>query len=461
MKNILKFLILICVSVAYMACTNEDIVVRYPASTPKIDTAIVTETQITYGDSIHLKLTVSDKVAPLSTLLVRVVVNNEVVASETIRTKGNSAGFKRTYGVPFVANRPDNAAVKIYLTETNVTGIVKDSIVSTTIAKRPVMTDLWLVTDGVSKGKKLTLTDPTNLIYTISGLTFGTSIDYKIATKVKGPFNSIDWSGLVFGKVGNVIGLVDSTGTSINSTDAKLVGISDFTFDALMFTSKVGGKLLEPATTLNVNLDLPAIVLSSTNFRGGNVYLGENVVVTFTGITTDLANSISPDYFQVTGTNTAKFLGKTGLYKAYFLISANYLYIEPQPETVAPNVLWICGANFGRPSSPYTTTSSWNWNSPLDYAPCRLISSGIYQVTIYANNVIGTDGFGGFNFKFYDQRGWVGVEETSSNYTVSLPLVSRVDPNNIGNISGPVAFDGVYQITLNQNDKTIKAIKLN
>jgi len=124
-------------------------------------------------------------------------------------------------------------------------------------------------------------------------------------------------------------------------------------------------------------------------------------------------------------------------------------------------VLWICGANFGRPSSPYTTTSSWNWNSPLDYAPCRLISSGIYQVTIYANNVIGTDGFGGFNFKFYDQRGWVGVEETSSNYTVSLPLVSRVDPNNIGNISGPVAFDGVYQITLNQNDKTIKAIKLN
>jgi len=460
MKNIFKFILLICIAITYTSCANEDIVVRYPASTPKIDTAIVTETQITYGDSIHLKLAVSDKVAPLSTLLVRVVVNNEVVVSETIRTKGNAAGIKRTYGVPFVANRPDNAAVKIYLTETNVTGIVKDSIVSTTIAMRPVITDYFVVPDfGQGTSAKLISIDAPNLIFKATGLLYTTSFNYKIATKLD-KFKRIDWTGIVFGKVGDGIGVIDQNGASLNATDATLVGISEFTFDALKFTSKVGGKLLEPAKTLDINVDLPAIVLSATDFRGGNVYLGENVEVTFTGITTDLANSISPDYFQVTGPNTAKFLGKTGLYKAYFLIAANYLYIEPQPETVAPNVLWICGANFGRPSSPYTTTSSWNWNSPLDYAPCRMVSAGIYQVTIYAKNVIGTDGFGGFNFKFYDQRGWVGVEETSSNYTVSAPLVSRVDANNIGNISGPAAFEGVYQITLNQNDKTIKALKL-
>ena len=143
MKNINKFIVLICVAFAYMSCTNQDIVVKYPSSTPKIDTAQVTETQITYGDSIHLRLAVSDKVAPLSTLLVRVVINNEVVTSETIRTKGNSSRLTRIYGIPFDQNRPDNAAVKVYLTETNVSGSVKDSIISTTTAKRPVIPELW------------------------------------------------------------------------------------------------------------------------------------------------------------------------------------------------------------------------------------------------------------------------------------------------------------------------------
>jgi len=462
MKKSIKFILLICVSLVYVACTNEDTVIRYPASTPRIDTAVVAETQITYGDSIHLKFAVSDKVAPLSTLLVKVVVNNEVVISETIRTKGNSASIKRTYGVPFVADRPDNAPVKIYLTETNVSGIIKDSIFSTTIAKRPPLDNLYIVPDfGQGTSVKLSLIDAANYIYKATGLPYTNSFSYKIATKLT-KFKRIDWSGKVFGKVGDGIGLVDSLGLSLTANDPTLVSISILTFDAFHFTTTVSGKLLEPVLTLDINTDLPAIVLSSTDFRGGNIYFGENVEVTFTGITTDLANSISPDYFEVTGANTAKFLGKTGLYKAYYLTSANYLYIEPQPQTVFPDVLWICGGNFGRPSSPYTITSSWNWNSPLDYAPCRPISSGIYQVTVYAKNTVGTDGYGTLNFKFFDQRGWVGAEETSSKYTVSLPLVSRTESGNVGNVSGsPTPFEGVYRITLNQNDHTIKAEKMN
>ena len=466
MKNSIKFIVLVCMSFSIWGCTNEDIVVKYPNSTPKIDTAFVKETQITYGDSIHVRVAVSDKVAPLSTLLLQVVCNNQVVTSETIRTKGNSSGIVRTYGVPFVANRPDNAAVKIYLTETNVSGITRDSIVSTTIAKRPVITDLYLVPDfGQGATAKLTLVNADSLIYKVSGLLYANSIKYKIATKID-KFKRIDWTGLVFGLTNattSAIGLINSTGLSIDGTDAKLVGISNFTFDALQFTSKVGGKLLEPVTTLDVNVDLPLNPPSlqiNTDFRGGNIYFGEGVEVTFTGIT-NLTNNLSPDYFQVTGPTTAKFLGKTGLYKAYYLTTAGYLYIEPQPDAVYPDVLWICGKNFGRPQSPYTTTTSWNWRSPLDYAPCRPIADGIYQVTVYADNELGTDGFGTFNFKFFDQQGWTGSEETSTNFTVSLPLVSRTDVNNVGNVSGsPTAFKNVIQITLNKNDKTIKAVIL-
>jgi hypothetical protein len=471
MKKYIKFFVLISAAISLLACTNEDIVVHYAASTPQIDTAKVVESQITYGDSIHIKLSVSDKVAPLSTLQLRVVCNNEIVASETFRTKGNSTNIAKAYRVPFVANRPDNTPVKVYLTLTNVEGYTKDSIVSTTIAKRPVINGFWLVPDGSAKGIKLNLTDATNLIYYISGLTYGTTINYKIATKVKGLFNKVDWSGLVFGKVGDGIGLVDSlsnaaSNLSIITTDATLVGISNLTFDALKFTVKAGGKLLEPVKTLDINADLlanPASLATNTNFRGGNVYFGEGVVVTFTGIT-NLANNLSPDYFEVTGANTAKFLGKTGLYKAYYLTTTSYLYIEPQPEAIYPDAIWICGQGFGRPQTPYTTTGSWNWNSPLDYAPCRLMSPGIYQVTIYCKNTATTGVNGSLNFKFFDKRGWWdGHEELSTSYTVSEPLSASSIAGDVGNTVGlsSAPFEGIYRITLNQNDHTIKAVKVN
>jgi hypothetical protein len=470
MKNIIKLLLLISVSTAFWACTNQDIVVRYPSSTPKIDTALVAESQITYGDSIHIKVVVSDKIAPLSTLVLRVVCNGDIVNSETIRTKGNSASINRTYRVPFVANRPDNEPIKIYLTETNVSGDKKDSIVSTTIAHRPAYTDLWMVPDG-GKGIKMTLIDPVNLIYHVSGLTFGTTLAFRIASKVKTGFNKEDYTGLVWGAVGTGIGLIDITGKSFSITDATLVGISEFTFDAMKFTATVGGKLLLPVTTLDVNADLisnPSSLLGTTAalFRGGNVYFGQGVEVTFTGITGNLANSISPDYFQVTGTNKAIFLGTTGLYKAYFYTPTGYLYIEPQPTAVYPDVLWICGVGFGRPQSPYTTTASWNWNTPLDYAPCRQISSGVYQVTVYCENTATTSttsAIGTLNFKFFDFRGWNNGEEKSTDYTVSAPLAPSSEAGNVGNTVGLSSnpFSGVYRITLNKNDKTISAVKVN
>ncbi len=99
----------------------------------------------------------------MSTLEVQVVVNNEVVVSESIRTKGK-VQVNRRYGVPFVPNRPDNAPVKVYLSSINVDGWTTDTILSTTIAKRPVINDIWLV-PTVGKTYKLTLTDTANLIY--------------------------------------------------------------------------------------------------------------------------------------------------------------------------------------------------------------------------------------------------------------------------------------------------------
>lgn len=68
------------------------------------------------------------------------------------------------------------------------------------------------------------------------------------------------------------------------------------------------------------------------------------------------------------------------------------------------------------------------------------------------------------NFKFFDKRGWWdGHEEWSTSYTVSPPLAPSAEAGNVGNTVGLSAnpFEGIYKITLNQNDMTIKAVKMN
>ena len=462
MKNLTQLFLFALASVYLISCTKDEHLVTYPESHPVYDQAQVAEATITYDDSITLSVSVSDKGTPLSTLEVQVVLNNELITAESIRTKGNSAEVHRRYAVPFGPDRPEDAPVKVYLSSINVDGYTTDTILNTTIAKRPVIDNLWLVPD---KGTtyKLTLIDTANYIYYASGMNFGNSVTYRLATKLD-KFSKVDWSGLVFGQVENGIGIIDESGKPITSYDPTLVSIKEITFDAMKLTVQVTGKLLEPVTTLDINADLSPAVVASKNFLSGNVFFGEGVEVTFTGLN-DLHKSLPPDWFEITGTNTAKFLGKDAIYKAEYYIDGEYLYVQPQNDVIYPDAMWICGTGFGRPSAPYEVTSSWNWNTPFDYAPVRQVSEGVYQITIYGKNEDGGFGFGTFDFKFFYQIGWgtLGVTEIdAAQYTVTAPFFGRTDAGNLGNVNaGTTPMEGVFRFTLNQNDKTITVEKLN
>ena len=222
MKNIIKITLLSLVAFVFAACQQDQLMVEYPASTPKIDSALVKETLLTYGDSIHgdsihVRVTVSDNVTPLSTLKLYVVVSlknervnfTDTVISETFRTKGNTSSIKRAYRIPFVANKPDDADIQVHLTETNVSGFVKDTIVSTTKGKRPLnkntdgtpilVTDYYLVPDfGQGSTSKLILMNADSMTYKVTGLNLKTAFSFKIATKLD-KFKRIDWTGMVFG----------------------------------------------------------------------------------------------------------------------------------------------------------------------------------------------------------------------------------------------------------------------
>lgn len=460
MKTILQASVLAFATLFLIRCEKDPEMVTYPESYPVFDMVQVAESVINYDDSISLSVQLSDDVTPLSTLEIHVVLNNEVIAEESIRTRGNAGEVTRRYMVPFGPGVLDNEPVKVYLSSINVDGFTTDTIISTTLVKRPVIEQLYIVPESGAT-YKLEIIDTANLIFRSTGMDYGSSITYRLATKIN-KFGKPDWSGLVFGFENGGIDFVTgpTDDNSITIGDETLLSITDFTFDAIQLTASIAGKPLEPATTLDVNIDLEPKVIALKNFMTGNIYFGKDVEVTFAGVT-NLANSLSPDYFEVTGENTAKFIGNTAVYTVYFYIDGNYLYVDPLIETVFPGALWVNGTGLGRPSTPYVTTSSWNWNTPFDYVPCRLVSPGVYQFTAYMKNTPDGSGYGTVDFKFFHQRMW-GDEVNASEYTVVEPLYGLSDEGKVGNVNGMTTpFEGVYRVTIDVNAKTITPVKLN
>lgn len=466
--NKLHYIICSALLLLTASCQETEFRTHYPESTPTLN-ASVSENSIQYGDSITLVADITDA-NPLSTLEVKVAVSNKLIISESIRTKGTSASIRKRYHIPFGTGMPDKEKVKVYLTAINVEGFKTEQVLDNTIGNRPQMPKLYLIPASITSGlttKELVLTDESNLIYSVSGIEFPNTFTCYVATK-KTAFGRVDWTGLVFGMKGSEITLIKQGENPITVQDESLVNITSCSFDALNFKLNVAGKLLEPITNLDVMTDLAASPSSllgadASKFRGATIYFGKDVEVAFTGID-NVSNGLSPDYFEVTGTNKAKFLGETGMYKAYYHVDGKYLYIEPMPTAAYPDALWICGVGLGRPSQPYATTTSWNWNTPLDYVPCRKISNGVYQATVYLENTDNTEGtgYGTCNFKFFHYRGWDHGEESSMNYTVQTPLRNSNETGNVGNWRGNDAtFSGVYRITLDMNAKTTNLVKLN
>lgn len=467
-----------------VSCRQEELRVRFPASMPVFDSISVAENAIVYGDSISLSLGVSDPLTPLSTLEIKVVVNDEIIASESIRTKGYSAAYTQRYGVPFVAHMPDGAEVEVHVSSINIEGTKKDTVIFNTIASRPPIPTIFMVTN--TSTAELKLVDAGNYIYEATGLTFGNEISFRLVTKVD-RFKKPDWKNaenIAFGWVNNGLGLVypviegtsvkSITGEMITLSDPTLVGFNKVTLDLYNFTVKGDGDKLVPATSMDVST-FGTVELSSTNnlnvttkenWKKGQMYLGKGTVMTFSGIT-DLSNSLTPDFFDVKTATTAEFLGETGIYTVYYLPRLNYLWVE-QPTAVYPDALWLCGVGFGPHKTPHEKSSSWNWNTPLEYKYCRKVADGVYEAVFYAEHVIDPVPTAEswrltFSAKFFHQRNW-GGEEDARTYTMPNSLLFAPTDSDKGNFVGTADFaavPGVYRFTINTKTQTTSFVKIN
>ncbi|MDD3078629.1 MAG: DUF5016 domain-containing protein [Paludibacter sp.] len=472
MKNILK-ISLIIIAIVLFSCKDEQLRVKYPYSLPEITDATVAETEIMYGDSVSLTVgDITDNVTPLSTLEIRVVVNDVIITKESVRTKGNSASYSAKYQIPFGPYMPDNADVEVYLSAINVEGNHTDQVVSTAKVRRPEIPQLYLVPVTGGGATKLSLTDAENYIYSASNLNLANEITFYLATKVT-RFGNVDWTGMVFGSVNGELAEVQQDGNGITLSDLTLIGYKEVNVDLFNYVVTGVGDPLTPATSMDIttfaSVDINSTdhlnVTTADTWKTSVIYLGKDTEMTVTGVN-NFSKAFTPDFFEVTGADKVKFLGETGVYTVYYLPSADYVYVE-QPNAVYPDVLWLDGVGFGRPQEPLAKTSSWNWNSPLEYAFCRKVSAGVYQTTIYVEHVLDETADEPwrlrFSAKFFHQRGW-GGEVDAREYTINSDLLIAPTDADLGNFNGTdnlVAAPGVYRFTIDTNAKTVNFVKVN
>ncbi len=484
MKNINKILFLIgLIALIFTSCKEEELRTHFPASMPVFKNAVVAEADIVYGDSVSLAVAVADPLTPLSTLEVKVVVGDEIIAKESVRTKGNAAEVNLKYGVPFVARMPQGAQVEFHLSTINVEGTKRDTVIASTTAMRPEVPKLYLAT--ATKTAELKLIDAENFIYQADNLTLDNDIAFRLATQVN-RFNKIDYThsdNLIFGWENGSLSLVDVSfegnlptvsGEEIKLYDPQLVGYKKITVDLFNFTVKGEGDKLMPATEMNVNSFIPKQMTSVDHMNAATkeewktavMYLGEGTEMTISGVS-DVENSMIPTFFEYQEGNRVKFLGKTGIYTVYYLPRLDYVFVE-QPDAVYPDALWLVGVGMGPARTPGIKTSSWNWNSPLEYHFCRKVEEGVFEAVFYAHHEMDEEAKEPwrltFGVKFMHQRTW-GDEESSDAYEKPANgYLYSPSPNDQGNFNATDAFanlPGIYRFVIDINTKktTFEKIK--
>lgn len=449
MKSIYKNLFLgLCVGTIFLtSCSeDEDTRTKYSHSTPVIESASINPSSFVYGDSVTVTAKVSDKVTPLSTLKLRMIVNDVLVAETEVRTPGNSSEVSTKFKVNYAAQLPNEADVEVQLTLINVEGDETKGSIEGLKGKRTYYKKLYLVLDD---GKVYPLTpksDKSDKYFSEKVIIKNSKIKYRIAEKITDE-NQIDFSGHVWGYVGGSIQLVDETGDYITTASTLIDYVTEIEFDNYDFKTTLQGEKIKPNVLILDYFD--EIIVENEKFMKLSRSIEKDQIMTLFG---DLASTdvvYNMDYFERISDDQVKFVGPEGSYSLYYSPTRKTMIVDPDKRSY-PDVLLAAGVGLGYPSKvkPEAHTD-WNFDAPLRAIVFRKINTDIYQGTVYIDAET-------LNFKFYENKDW-GNEKKSTDYTISSVIAKDSDLGKTdGNwYAATGATSGNYRVTINLATKVV------
>lgn len=434
------------------SCEEEDSRKVYPHSTPVIESASINPGIFTYGDSVTITAKVSDNVTPLSTLEMKMIVNDVLVATQTIRTPGNKADISAKFKVAYAAELADNADVEVLLTLINVEGDKTQGNITGLKGKRTYYNKLYLVLDNGEVFPLTPQSEKSDKYQSANVKIKSNNIRYRIAEKLTAE-NQIDFSGRVWGYKGGAIQLIDETGDYITTTSANVDYITQIVFDNYKFATTLVGSKLNPNDLILDNFG--DVTVSNEAFKKLSRTFDKNQDVTLFEelASTDIVYNM--DYFERTADDKVKFIGDAGTYDLYYSASRKIMIVDPAGNRAYPNVLLACGEGLGYPSKVKPEAHTvWDFNAPLQAIIFRKVATDTYQATVFFDASKAS-------FKPFENRDWSN-EKKSSTFTMPALIAKDSDlGKNDGNwYPAKGAVSGNYKITINLATKIVTAEKV-
>lgn len=193
------------------------------------------------------------------------------------------------------------------------------------------------------------------------------------------------------------------------------------------------------------DIEAPAVTFGGENIAAGPVELtiAQNETIEVTGVNLEEI-WVDPDFFEVVGPTTLKFLALTGDYRVAF--DGTWFKVVPldggdKATYDHGKALWIIGDGGGKPEGALI-----GWNTGEAPLPMARISENEYRITLWMKAE-------GGSIKVFGQSDW-GVEWTKDKYGVVTDNGLFHIPGDDGNIhtiaGGPTA--GFYTFFFTDND---------
>lgn len=441
MKRII-YIPLILMVLSFFSCSKD---LYMEKSTPTIDyvKTIGDIKELSVPGVVSFSIAVKDEVRPLSTLEIEVLINDIVVQSKSIRTKGNSAIVENeALDIPFVKDMEDVEDVVVRFASINVDGdsAVKDVILK---ARRPVLpTTLYYLIEG---GSPILLTNSTAepLLYKSAESIFESKISGKIATA-----NTLEEADFIWGKgrYESESAIVSSAGDDIEFDYTGMI-VKQIIFDAQTFLIDVKGDV---ATKITLT---PRSDAHDSEMKSATVNLKKGQFLEIVGL--NMESNFNPDFFNHSASSKIyEFLGEDGDWEIIYSPKYKGLWVT-RLQDEAPTNYWVVGHGF-------TTATAWH----DDYKPIgwdledfkqvaygRKIAENVYQATVFISN---EHDWGSFEFQFYSNRTWeavpaefsaASIQGDSQGFSIGAPIAGK--PGKSISITNAAGFvPGYYRLVL-------------
>lgn len=459
MNLIYKILFMAGVFSLLLISCNDDEYGPRKESTPVIESATVSPTSFTFGDSITLTAKITDPATTLTILAYEVVSGNKVFTQGEIPIGGDSHEVSHAIFVPLLNNLVDNSEVQVNLIARNVLKGLATTQVTGLTGKRPLYQQLYLVTDIGEIAVLEPLANDKNQYY-IGELPFDTSFGFKIAEKIKGD-NSIDYTGDVYGNVNGRIGMINQNGESAFVHTPSADYTKELTFDSYSLSvTTIGNNLGEEDLGLSIFTDQS---INGESFKVLQFHLENGKTYSVFGELAETRNLFNPDFFERTAADKVTFLGKTGEYTIYYNTVRKNTFVGVDNPSY-PDYLLACGWGLGYPTNITSekiasiypgkgrTHTDWGFGHVMNYVLLRQIENGVYQGTFYTPG----DHDHYASFKPFENTGW-GNEKQAGGFTFTgEPIISGNNNWDISNgENDPVIEPANYRFTINLNSNTV------